>query len=358
MARGRPSSWELYVEPAIGILALAVTFATCAAIARISEASPNDFTVFLESARWLRQGLDVYQQPLRPGPGYNLNPPAIVLLFVPFSFLPDRLALYTWTALAIGAYLLASRWIARAVAPGRFVSIAGLLLLSQPAIMALLLGQMGALLMLLVTAAWLADRGNRPLHAGLLLGIAIAAKPFLLAFAVYLVWRRSRALAAGVAAGIVAMAAVGLLAAGASGFRSWIASFGQISWTAHVANASLLGMLTRALSVTPEILNATPLVDRPGLVQPLWWAAVAAVGVVTIVALARTRDRDKAWAILLIASLLVSPLGWVYYATIVAGPLVAVSRFAPRPAQAVIAAGFALLNVPPGAAPLPGPAGI
>src|SRR5262245_37642130 len=301
MARGRPSSWELYVEPAIGILALAVTFATCAAIARISEAAPNDFTVFLESARWLRQGADVYQRPLQPGPGYNLNPPPVVLLFVPLSFLPDWLALFLWTALAAAAYVLAAYWIARTAAPGRMVSIAGAIFLSQPGIMSMLLGQTGALLMLLVTAAWAADREERPGLAGVLLGIAIAAKPFLAWCAAYALWRRSRALAAGLAAGVAGMVSLGLLSSGVEGFRSWLNAIRQISWTAHVANASLLGLLTRTMSVTPEVLHATPVVDRPQLVQPLWWAAVALVGIVTVVMLVRTRNRDRAWAILLIA---------------------------------------------------------
>jgi hypothetical protein len=347
MARERPSFWALYVEPVIGILGIAVAMGTFAAVSEIAESAPNDFTVFLESARWLRQGVDIYQRPLLPGPGYNLNPPPVVLLFVPFSFLPDWLALYLWTALAAAAYVLAAYWIARTALPGRMVSIAGALFLSQPGIMSLLLGQIGAQLMLLVTAAWAADREDRPLLAGALLGVAIAAKPFLAVASAYALWRRSRSFAAGLAAGLTGMVLLALLSSGVEGYRSWFNAIAQISWTAHVANASLLGLLTRTMSTTPEVLHATPIVDLPQLVQPLWWTAVALVGVVTLAALVRTRSRDRAWAILLIASLLVSPLGWVYYATIFVGPLLAVARTTSRPAQFTIAAGCACLNVPP-----------
>jgi len=358
MARARPSAWVLYVEPVIGILALAVAMSTFAAVATIADTAPNDFTVFLESARWLRQGADLYQAPTRPGPGYNLNPPAAVLLFVPFSFLPDPIALYIWTALAMGAFVLASYWIAREVLPGRTVSIAGAIFLSQPAIMSLLLGQIGALMMLLVTAAWIADRKDRPVLAGALLGIAIGAKPFLALFAVYAVWRRSLALAAGMAAGIAGTIALGVMAAGSAGFQSWRAAIEQITWSAHVANASLLALITRTLSVTPAILHATPVVDRPDLVQPLWWSSLVVVCAVTAATLLWTRSRDKVWAILLIASLLVSPLGWVYYATMFVGPLLAVARTASRRAQFVIAAGCACLNIPPNTMPSLGTAGI
>ena len=356
--RRRPTAWVLYAEPVIGILAIAVAMSTFAAVGAIANTAPNDFTVFLESARWLRQGADLYQPPLRPGPGYNLNPPSAVLLFVPFSFLPDSVALVVWTALAIGAYVLAAYWIAREVMPGRTISIAGAIFLSQPAIMSLLLGQVGALMMLLLTAAWIADRKERPLLAGALLGIAIGAKPFLLVFAAYALWRRSAAFASGLAAGIAGMVTLGLAAAGVAGFRSWLGAIEQITWSAHVANASLLALLTRTLSVTPDILHATPLAVRPDLVQPLWWTSVAIVCATTAVILLRTQSRDQAWAILLIASLLVSPLGWVYYATMFVGPLLAVAMKAPRSAQVVIAVGCACLNVPPLSMPAMGSAGV
>jgi len=347
MAHARPSPWALYAEPILGILAFVIAVTTFAAVSDIADTSPNDFTVFMESARSLRAGGDLYGLPHQSGPGYNLNPPAVILLFVPFSFLPDAVGLRVWTALAIAAYLLASRWIARSVAPGRTASVAAAILLSQPAITSLLLGQIGGVLMLLITASWLADRNERPFLAGALLGVAIGAKPFLVICAAYLVWRRSRELAAGLVAGIAGTAVAGLIAAGAAGFRSWLAAIGQISWSAHVANASLLGLLTRTLSTTPEILHATPLVERPDLVQPLWWTSVVLVFVIGAWALVRTRSRAAVWALLLVGSLLVSPLGWVYYGAIFAGPLLAVARDATRAVRFVIAVGYACVLVPP-----------
>jgi glycosyl transferase family 87 len=270
-----------------------------------------------------------------------------VLLFVPFSFLSDVVALRVWTALSIAFYVLASHWIARAVAPGRTVSVAAAVLVSQPAIASLLLGQIGAVLMLAVTAAWLADRDDRPLRAGVLLGVAVAAKPFLAVFAGYAVWRRSRAFTYGLAAGFCAALLVGLAAAGIDGYRAWFAALGQISWTAHVANGSLLGLFTRLFGTTPGVLHTTPLAVRPRLIQPLWWASVSLIVVVGIVALARTKDRDRAWAILLIASLLISPLGWVYYAAMFAGPALVAIRCASPAARVAIAAGSVCLFVPP-----------
>lgn len=348
MAHARPSWWALYAEPVLGILGCIVVLGTFAAVGRIADTRPNDFTVFLESARWLRQGADLYQRPLQSGPGYNLNTPAAILLFVPFSYLPDALALRLWTVLAIAAYTLAAWWIARAAAPGRMVSVAATVLLCQGAISSLLLGHLGAPLMLLVTAAWVADRGDRLFRGGLLIGVAVGAKPFLAVVGAYAIWRRSRALAAGLGTGFALVVVAGLALGGMSAYRSWFAALGTISWTGHVLNGSVLGLLTRTLSATPIVLHATPVVDAPQLVQPLWWVSVAAVAAIGGRALLRTRDRDAAWALVLVASLLASPLGWVYYAPIAAAPLVAVALKASTSiVRAMMAAGYACLLIPP-----------
>ena len=346
-ARGAcPSAlWALYIEPVIGIVAVAVTMTTFVAVGRIAQTAPNDFTVFLESARWLRQGADMYQPPLRPGPGYNLNPPAAVLLFVPFSFLQTG-SRCTCGRRSRSRPTCSPYWIAREVAPKRMVSIAGAIFLFQPLIMSLLLGQIGGVMMLLVTAAWIADRRDRPLLAGVLLGIAIGAKPFLLVFAAYAVWRRSVALGAGLAAGVAAMVALGLMAAGVAGFQSWLGAIERITWGAHVANASLFALLTRTLSTTPAILHATPVLVWPELVHPLWWThchCLRRVGGRAAV------DAEQGQGMGDLADRLSARVAaWLgVLATMFVGPLPAVARAASRPVQFLIAAGCACLNVPP-----------
>jgi hypothetical protein len=347
MMRARPSSWAIYAEPLLGIVAAVVVATTLATVHRIAGAgSRNDFTVFLESARWLREGADPYQRPIDPGPGQNLNTPATALVFLPFSFLPTATAFQVWTVVAIAAYLLVGRWIAGAIAPGRTISIASAILIAHPAIVSLLIGQITALLMLLVTAAWIADREERPWRAGVLVGVAVAAKPFLGIWVVYALWRRSRPLLAGLCLGFAAAAIVGLIVGGISGYRSWLSALGQISWTAHVLNASLLGFFTRTLSATPDILQMTPIVLQPRLVQPLWWGSVAVVVALGARTLLRTRDRDRVWALVLVSSLLLSPLGWMYYVPLAAGPLLAVAAHARRSTRAILAAGYVCLLLP------------
>ena len=346
------SWWITYAEPLAGLAALLVVFGTFAVARYIASTAANDFSIFLASARWLRQGADPYQLPPFSGPGYNLNAPAALLVFVPLSFLSDARALQVWTGLSLAAYGLAAYWIARAAAPGRVVSVASLLLISQPAIAALLLGQTAALTMLLVTAAWVADRRDRPLRAGFLLGVAMALKLFLGVFAVYAVWRRSRRLALGMAAGAAFTVAAGFGLVGVSGYRSWLFALRHISWVAHWLNGSLLGLFTRELDVSPPILGMTPLVIHPAIVRPLWWIGAAIVAAVSgralLVARAGAADRrDWAWALLIVAALLVSPLGWVYYVPLAAGPLVGVVMGASRRTRLLMAAAYACFLLPP-----------
>ena len=64
-------------------------------------------------------------------------------------------------------------------------------------------------------------------------------------------------------------------------------------------------------------------------------------------ALFSTRDRDRAWALMLVSSLLLSPLGWMYYLPLAAGPLLAVARRSSMWTRGIIVAGCACLLVPP-----------
>jgi len=344
------SWWVDYVEPILGIVTALLIAGTLVAAHTNAATKRNDFSDFVESARSLREGGDPYQRPVEAGPDTNLNTPAAMLVFVPFSLMPTVVAFDVWTLIAIAAYIGAAYRIASAIAPSRTISIAGAILVTQAAIASLLLGQTTGLLTLLLTVAWIADRHDRRWSAGFLVGVAIGFKPFLALFGVYAVWRRSQPWFFGMCAGALAVALIGLLAVGVDGYRSWLATLADITWTAHVLNGSLLGLLARTLSTTPEVLHATPLVNRYELVVPLWWGSALVVALAGGRALYLTRDRDKAWSIVAIGSLLLSPLGWVYYLPIAAGPIMAVALKSRRAAQVLLAVGYACLLVPPLAA--------
>ncbi len=345
----RLDPFELYGEPALVVVAAITVVVAIAVNMRPASSNAADFYVFWDSARWLLEGRDIYlAHPLRPSAGDNLNPPAVTLLFVPFAWLPLVPSFLGWTVLAVVGFLLAGRLVANALLPGRGVLIASLILCSQATFAALQLGQLSWLLTLAVTLAWRADRADARWRAGLLLGCLMAAKPFLGVFGVYALWRRSSALLGGMAIGMLAFAAAGLAAGGPLAYWSWIFVLGRVNWPAHLANGSLLGIVSRVLErQTSGEIAITPVVHWPEVVTGAWLFAGLVVTVLGARRIARSAgDIDQHWFILLLLSLLLSPLGWSYYVPLLSGPAVAVYLAGRRHARALLIAGYACFLVP------------
>jgi hypothetical protein len=108
---------------------------------------------------------------------------------------------------------------------------------------------------------------------------------------------------------------------------AWLSTLSSIDWVAEEANASLLGFFTRILSGPSIYCTLTPLVVAPDLIHPLWIFSILLIAGLTFVA-SRSGSRDagdidRDFALLLLAALLLSPLGWTYYLWLPLGPLVA-----------------------------------
>ena len=213
----------------------------------------------------------------RPGLGYNLNVPASVLFFLPFSLLDLLPAFVAWTTLSIGLFAYVGWRIAVVTGYERWLLVICALFISQTIFSSLQLGQLTAILTVVFTEAWIADRQDRPLVSGALLGIAIALKPFFAPFAIYALWRRSTPLILGLVLGVIGTCLIGLLVMGIAGYVSWYEVLQRVTWSAHLTNGSLLAALQRALTTVPD-LAITPLAHRENWVSPLWWMLVAVVG--------------------------------------------------------------------------------
>ena len=304
----------------------------------------HDFARFYYSALAFWQGQDMYgprppeftqiPERLEKRQFGNMNPPHFHLLMLPLALLPPFLALGVWGLLNGGCLywswkiikseskisLSASHcWM---IALG-FLSFVGTHLV-------LFTAQLSWLVLLPMTLAWRAARNRRWALAGAYLGLVMSVKPFLGVFLPYCVFRREwNAVITLCASGLFCFT-VGLVIFGVPAHWAWLSTLSSIDWVAEEVNASLLGFFTRILSEPSIYCTLSPLVVAPDLIHPLWVFSVAVIGGLTFVAAKSgsmdAADIDRDFALLLLAALLLSPLGWTYYLWFPLGPLVALLR--------------------------------
>jgi hypothetical protein len=142
-------------------------------------------------------------------------------------------------------------------------------------------GQASLLLLAFVTLAWRSARRSAWPTAGVVLGLAMSVKPFLLIFVPYFLLRRywratATALGATVAAYVVAFAVFGLDA-----HRDWLRALDATDWAWAAMNGSLLGILSRTLGESPYYAPAARL---PHLIEPIWRVCALIAGMVTVLA--------------------------------------------------------------------------
>lgn len=265
------------------------------------DLSRIDFTAFYESGlRW--RGVAVPTS-FRP----DLNPPTFGLLIVPFTFLPLPAAFALWTTLGFLSLIdaLVQMHQHRALSRQRLVWTAIALCGFMPCLSVWVEGQVTWLLLYPMTRAWLA---RDPREAGFWLAPVIAVKPPLALMALCLplqTWVMAGAVSGAISAFVVALT-------GWAPWQAWLELSRTITWLHWPNNISLWGTAARLqdgglVTVSMATLDSrwVPVVLAAGLV--LMWRAARAAG-------------DRRWMLALLASLALSPLGWIYYLPLALGP--------------------------------------
>jgi hypothetical protein len=302
----------------------------------------TDFAMLYQSAVALERGTDLYVQgdAFREG---NLNPPHVVLVMRPLAEISlEQAALVGW--LVIGVSMLATAFLVRRALPRWWVVAALAVALASPAgYLSVRLINLSWPLAVGITWAWLAMRKGHSGRAGAILGVLATVKLFLLLFVPYLVWRRQwKALTAGLAAGTAAVA-LGALMVGQESYRGWVGQLRSVEWQGNPINVSLLGAFQRNLDPSARG-GLTAVADASYLVRPLWLGTAVLMLAIMWWRFRNSRQVDSEWASVLIAALLISPLGWSYYWALVIGPLAATA--AARPFSALAFAGTVLCLTP------------
>jgi hypothetical protein len=275
-----------------------------------TDVHATDFRVFYESGRSWLAGADLYAT---SAPLPNLNPPQFIVAFAALSWLSIQHALAVWLVLNLACGIAALVIIFRALEIPRSVVTVQIAIaaagLCTGVLVALETAQITGVLMLLTTLAWSLSRRDSWNTCAVILGLVVSLKPFFGCLLLIPLLRRQY-VAVAYSALVAALALlIGVALAGPLSLQRWIETGRLVTWFDHPANASLLGLLARA--------------GAPSLAV---WILISAAGAILSVALVgRSRTVDAEWATFGLLSVLVSPLGWVYYLPLVAGPVVAVA---------------------------------
>jgi hypothetical protein len=239
-------------------------------------------------------------------------PPAMMLFMLPFSFPPFHVAKVVWLVFSLSAIGWGMWLVGRAFHSHLLTTLFMVFgaLTFEPVRNTLDLGQVNALIFVLVATFFSLYRGGKDVLAGLVLGLATAIRFHPVLLVLYLIWRREfrTAVVAVVTAGVVS-----LLAVPAFGLEESVVYFTQVApkfarALVSVENHSLAGFLA---TVGPGLG-----VTQPGQqVGSPWTARLAAGLVLTLTAIILSsapprrgsRTADLEFALILVMIPLVTP---------------------------------------------------
>lgn len=288
------------------VLAAVVTVLALHAFFVISPYRTDFRGRYNEGSAWRNRG-----QLYTLNPSLNTHPPIVTALFFsPLSRLPYRSAQALATCLNMIGVLASLRRIARELrlTPLRVVWMSSLLLASQGMFQQWAMGQFIGILLYPVTRAWIAYRSGYNTSAGLWLLPVVVIKPPLVLLALLLPFRSWAA----TLGGALVVFAIAIVVTGIDPWGAWLRAGSEINWLALPLNASLWGMAARWQQGSCRALRMGELA-WPAIASvvaaagALWWHGI------------RQTDHDRRFLCAGLWSVLLSPLGWVYYLPLVTG---------------------------------------
>jgi len=235
----------------------------------------------------------------------NLNPPTLLPLFEALSwFRPDDVV-KIWTLLSVALYIGSAFLLVRKYEPQIQHRQVIWLLLSWPVLNTLRIGQLYGLITALAVVAWILLEDNRQIAAGICIGILIACKPNYALWAVLLIFCRRERAAATAAVVSAGLACVPLILYGPGIYLEWIHAIKVDPHWAFTVDISISGFAARlGHRRVGEATSVLLLLFT--LVFVIW----------------KRPSLRNTTGIALSVAMLASPLAWMHYALLLAGPLV------------------------------------
>jgi hypothetical protein len=263
----------------------------------------------------------------------NLNPPFLAYIMLPLHQWPYAKALLLWIQVSlifnvISIILILREFPAVCRPIWKPLLIIAAFLLYMPNSGNLAYGQLSAPLLLLTTIIWLAAKHKHDNLAGIALGLAAGMKIFYgLLFIYFLISKRFRLfIIASITYGMTLL--IGLWFFGSQSYLKYYQILKSVRWYTASWNPSLLGFFSRLFSANEKNV---PLIHLPHVVMPLTVISCSALSIFLLIAWWQLQkpttspqhaiDRSNlGYSLTLIAMLLLSPLGWLYYFPILVIP--------------------------------------
>lgn len=257
------------------------------------------------------------------------HPIPVGWLCLPFSLLGYERGAVGWLifelACLVGIVLLFQRRTGKPPTVG-IVALAAFALLGWvPVTQDLWFGQLSVFLLFLLMLAWTALREGHPVFGGLLLGLMIAVKFLAWPIVLFLALRRQwKAVSA--AAGIIFVShALAIVTVGFEHVRDYYVKIGPMLaayYRAHDSNFSAWTIGYRLFVGGGGNFYAPPLLDAPWLAKVFIPFLPVALLVVGLRFALKAKEFDTSFALLVIVSVLVSPIAWTHYLVFSAIPVV------------------------------------
>ena len=288
----------------VGLLMIA---ASCYIWSRSSPGWGYDFAAYFDAAQRMLATGSPYQVhtlggPFQPGPyGLYLYAPPLALLFVPLVAMGASTGLLVWLALRI-ALLVATCALLPIPRPWRLVMF-GVAALSAPFLVDLDLGNVSLIVTFFAVVVW--RWLDTPL-GGLGLAASLPIRPTMGVIWIWWLIRRQWRAAMWTAIGLAAIALATLPFTGIDMWFQYLTVLRNVSNVMGVTRNLDLGSTALSLGLTSEA----------GVVM-LYLGYVVAIGAIAV---SLRRDREISYAVTLMATLLLSPLLWDHYLTMLIVP--------------------------------------
>ena len=275
----------------------------------VSALGYGDFPQLHDSAKALLAGSDLYTTPPTIQGTKNLNPPHLAILMAPLGAMSLPSAAFVMWGIIVMAAIVYAAAIGRTISSPKGYMLFAIILASAASGVAVSLINLAWPLAAATAWAWVWQREGRRRRSAIAIGCLASFKVFYLIFVPYWLWRRDFASAIWSVAALCAVLTTGLLIVGFAPYSEWLAV---------LQNGSPL-LSDRPLDASwHSVVTRLPLDHSSALA--VWLTGCAAGAAASWRRLRQEANVDVHWALILTAMIILSPLGWVYYALIPALP--------------------------------------